>query len=334
MSTRFSTMSKKLGHDDYTVGWICPLEIEQIAALEMIDEEHERLPQSPTDHNVYSLGSIAGHNVVIAGLHQPGNNPAATVVAQMRMTFPSLRFGLLVGIGGGVPVKTDNGMIRLGDVVVSKPTGGYSGAVQYDHGKAETGQFRRTGALAPPPAVLLSAAQDLASKRARLRTDPVGENIKRIDTTIRGLRRYKNPGLSQDHLFKPDYIHPNPGASCDECGCDPSQWVQRAIEGEDDESYVVVHRGIIASGELVIKNGNLRDKLAREYNVLCFEMEAAGALADFPCIVIRGISDYCDSHKNDQWHGYAAAVAAAYARQLFFHMPIDQVKQCVLTQES
>jgi hypothetical protein len=77
-------------------------------------------------------------------LHQPGNNPAATVVTQTRMTFPNLRFGLLVGIGGGVPVNTDNGMIWLGDVVVGKPAGGHSGAVQYDHGKAETGHVRRT----------------------------------------------------------------------------------------------------------------------------------------------------------------------------------------------
>jgi nucleoside phosphorylase len=76
----------------------------------------------------------------------------------------------------------------------------------------------------------------------------------------------------------------------------------------------------------VIKNALLRDRLAKENGLLCFEMEAAGALADFPCIVIRGISDYCDSHKNDQWREYAAATAAAYARQLFFHLPIDQVK--------
>jgi hypothetical protein len=60
------------------------------------------------------------------------------------MTFPNLRFGLLVGIGGGVPVNTDNGMIWLGDVVVGKPAGGHSGAVQYDHGKAETGHVKRT----------------------------------------------------------------------------------------------------------------------------------------------------------------------------------------------
>jgi nucleoside phosphorylase len=314
-------------HEDYTVGWICPLEVEQTAALEMLDEEHERLPKPPTDHNVYSLGSIGGHNVVIAGLHQPGNNPAATVVTQMRMTFPNLRFGLLVGIGGGVPVKTNNGIIRLGDVVVSKPAGEHSGAIQYDHGKAETGHFRRTGALAPPPVVLLNAAQDLAAQRARTRKDPIVENIKRMDTKIRGLRKYKCPGAAHDHLYRPEYIHLDPGVSCDECGCDPAQRVQRALNNEDDDDpYVVVHRGTIASGELVIKNGDLRDELAKQHGILCFEMEAAGALADFPCIVIRGISDYCDSHKNDQWHGYAAVVAAAYARQLFFHMPIDEVR--------
>jgi hypothetical protein len=91
-------------HEDYTVGWICPLEIEQTAALEMPDEEHKRLLKPPTDHNIHSLRSIGGHNVVIAGLYQPGNNPAATVVTQMRMTFSNLRFGLLVGVGGGVPV--------------------------------------------------------------------------------------------------------------------------------------------------------------------------------------------------------------------------------------
>lgn len=323
-------MSNKLSHEDYVVGWICPLEVEQIAALEMLDEEHERLPQPATDHNVYNLGSIAGHNVVIAGLHQPGNNPAATVVTQMRTTFPNLRFGLLVGIGGGVPVKTDNGMIRLGDVVVSKPIGGHSGAVQYDHGKAKAGHFQRTGALAPPPTVLLNAAQDLAAKRARSRIDPLEQNINRADTSIRGLRHYKYPGATQDYLHQPDYIHLNPDLPCDECACDASQRISRPIEALEDSPYVVVHRGTIATGELLVKNARLRDRLAREHDLLCFEMEAAGALADFPCLVIRGISDYCDSHKNNRWHGYASLAAAAYARQIFFHMPLTEVRRYVL----
>jgi nucleoside phosphorylase len=318
----FKVKSNRRTSSEYTVGWICVLEVEQIAGSEMLDEEHERLPQSPIDHNIYTLGSIGGHNVVIAGLHAPGNNSASVVVTQMRNMFQNLRFYLLVGIGGGVPTKTNNGIIRLGDVVVSKPVGEHSGVVQYDHGKAETGYFRRTGALAPPPAVLLNAAQYLAVQRARTRKDPIFENIKRINTGIRGLQMYKYPGSAQDHLYRPDYIHLDPKVSCYECGCDTAQRLQQAINNEDDDDpYVIIHRGTIASGELVIKDGKLRDKLAKQYGILCFETEAAGALADFPCIVIRGISDYCDSHNNDSWHGYAAAAAAAYARQLFFHMP-------------
>ncbi|MBE3044648.1 hypothetical protein IMZ48_19225, partial [Candidatus Bathyarchaeota archaeon] len=280
------------------------------------------------DHNVYNLGAINGHNVVIASLFQ-GTNGAATVVAQMMRTFPNLRYGLLVGIGGGVPTKTDYGMVRLGDVVVSKPVGEHPGAVQYDHGKAKVGEFERTGALAPPPALLLGAAQDLAARRARSRRDPVEENIRRIDTSIPGLRRYKYPGAGRDHLYSSNYVHQQPGASCEECGCDPFQRVKRSDDSEEDEGYVVVHRGTIATGEVVVKDAILRDQLSERYGVLCFETEAAGALADFPCLVIRGISNYCDSHKNDQWHGYAAAAAAAYARQLVHHIPVDQVKRYV-----
>ncbi|KAE9567465.1 hypothetical protein CGMCC3_g16384 [Colletotrichum fructicola] len=317
-------MTQERSRDDYKVAWICPLEVEQIAAMEMLDEEHPALPKPPADHNVYSLGSINGHNIVIAGLHQPGNCPAATVVAQMRMTFPNLRFGLLVGIGGGVPVQTDNGMIRLGHVVVSKPAGGHSGALQYDHGKAKDGHFERTGALAPPPAVLLNAAQTLAVQRARLDVDPVQHDVCRIDITRRRLRRFQYPGERNDHLFPPHYEHQRQGACSTKC--DLSKRIPRT--SDVDDTFVIVHRGNIASGELVVKDALLRDTLAQQDGLLCFEMEAAGAIADFPCLVVRGISDYCDSHKNDMWHGYAAAVAAAYARQLFFHLPVDEVQRC------
>ena len=41
----------------------------------------------------------------------------------------------------------------------------------------------------------------------------------------------------------------------------------------------------------------------------------------FPCLVIRGISDYADSHKNKIWQPYAAATAAAYAKELLLVIP-------------
>lgn len=317
---------KKLGRGDYSVGWICPLEIEQIAAMEMLDDEHESLPQPRSDTNIYNLGNINNHNIVIAGLPKAGNCPAATVITQMKMTFPNLKYCLLVGIAGGVPVETDHGMIRLGHVVVSEPIGIHSGAVQYDHGKAKAGEFKRTGSLTPPPTALLNAAREVAVQRQRIDHDPVWENTQRIQTSRRALRRFKFPGSTNDHLYQPDYEHLQVGVSCEQGGCDPRKRIERPID-DDNDPFVVVHRGTVASGELVIKDAMKRDALAREHGVLCFEMEAAGVLSDFPCMVIRGISDYCDSHKNNAWHGYAAAAAAAYARQLFFHMPIEEAQR-------
>jgi len=320
-----------LSHQDYTVGWICTLVVEKIAALEMLDEHHPNLPQPTADHNVYSLGSIGDHNVVIASLHQAGNQSAATVAGQMMVRFPNLKFGLLVGIAGGVPTKTESGMILLGDVVVSKPTGEHSGAIQYDSGKARDGYFEHTGSIVPPPRVLLNAVHDLEAQRCRMDEDPVAKNINRIDTTKPRLRKYRRPSPEHDYLYRPDYCHLDPKYSCDDCGCDPTQRVQRSTTNETERrsSFIVAHMGTIASGGAVMRSGQLRDRLAHHYGALCFEMEAAGALNDFPCLVIRGISDYSDSHKNDQWHGYAAAAAAAYARELFFHMPVDEERRCV-----
>lgn len=75
-----------------------------------------------------------------------------------------------------------------------------------------------------------------------------------------------------------------------------------------------------------MKNGIRRDETAQELNVLCFEMEASGLMGHFPCFVIRGICDYADSHKNNQWQEYAAAVAAAYVKELLSEIPDTSIK--------
>ena len=64
-----------------------------------------------------------------------------------------------------------------------------------------------------------------------------------------------------------------------------------------------------------------RDKLAKEHGILCFEMEAAGMMDVAQCLVIRGICDYADTHKTKRWQGYAAAVAAAYAKEILLLIP-------------
>jgi nucleoside phosphorylase len=75
-----------------------------------------------------------------------------------------------------------------------------------------------------------------------------------------------------------------------------------------------------------MKNATLRDKLAVENGVLCFEMEAAGLMNHFPCLVVRGTCDYSDTHKNKEWQGYAAMAASAYAKDLLYRIPVNKVE--------
>ncbi len=56
-------------------------------------------------------------------------------------------------------------------------------------------------------------------------------------------------------------------------------------------------------------------------------MEAAGLMPDFPCIVVRGVCDYADSHKNKQWQGYAALAAALYVKELLEYVPVGRISQ-------
>ncbi|KAI1628030.1 hypothetical protein EDD37DRAFT_647689 [Exophiala viscosa] len=142
-------------HRDYTVGCICPMGVELAPVKAMLDHIHPPLP-TQRDQNSYILGNLCGHNVAIAVLPEIGNHAAATSAVQLLNDFPSIRFGLLVGIGGGVPGGEDDEQgIRLGDVVVSKPTATLGGVVQYDLGKYSTaGGFERTGMLNKPPALL------------------------------------------------------------------------------------------------------------------------------------------------------------------------------------
>jgi hypothetical protein len=115
------------------------------------------------------------------------------------------------------------------------------------------------------------------------------------------------------------YNH-KPGATCRQC--DPSHLAYR----EPRRQEVVVHYGTIASDNQVMKSAAERDKVSVELDgVLCFEMEAAGLMYSFRCFVIRGISDYADSHKNKRWQPYAAATAAAYAKELLSIIPLAKV---------
>jgi nucleoside phosphorylase len=308
-------------HDDYTVGWICAMAIEMAVARAMLDERHDSLPQDSHDHNSYALGRIGPHNVAIACLPEGvmGVTSAARVADQMSWTFRALRFGLMVGIGGGVPSAESD--IRLGDVVVSKPTDSTGGVIQYDYGKTVTnGRFEQMGSLNRPPDELLQA---VASLKARyLMEEPeFPRYVSEMGSKYPRLRAAGTaPGSQLDRLFEADYNHVMGEATCVQCRAD--RVVSRP---ERADNIPAVHYGLIASGNQVMKDGKTRERLRRELNVLCFEMEAAGLMDSFPCLVIRGICDYADTHKNKQWEAYAAATAAAYAKELLNTISGNQV---------
>jgi nucleoside phosphorylase len=313
--------STTLSHDSYGIGIICAL-LEETAAVEMmLDEEHEPLEQMSGDHNSYTFGKIGKHNVVIAclpGGHQ-GKAAAATVAVHMMYSFP-IKLGLMVGIGGGVPSQVPT--IRLGDVVVSMPESTHGGVIQYDLGKLDSDGFRRKGHLDKPPKALLAAVTLLRAKHER--KDP---DFPRYLTAIAKNRRmamkYSFQGAQHDRLFLPEEIHPKNHHTCDHC-VSTLRTVQRDYR---DDSTPQVFYGTILSGDLVMKNGEERDRRAAADKAICFEMEAAGLMNDFPCLVVRGISDYSDSHKNDRWQPFAAATAAAYAKELLGALSVQEVER-------
>jgi nucleoside phosphorylase len=266
----------------------------------MLDKDHPDLPTPASDKNAYTLGSMAGHNIVIACLPkgQIGTNSAAVVAAQMLDTFPNIRIGLMVGIGGGIPSK-----VRLGDVVVSSPSGEYSGVVQWDFGKStqigERGKFERTGSLDTPPRLLLTALTKLETNN-ELYGSKISENLTKMLKRHPSLRaKYSRSESFEDVVFKADYPHKKTAntdddheARSDSCqSCDKTKTVHRPPRASRDS---VVHYGLIASGNQVIKNAQHRNMLNSDLGgqVLCVEMEAAGLMNSFPCLVIRGICDY------------------------------------------
>lgn len=308
---------RSLTHKDYTVGWVCALSIELAAAKTMLDEIDTPLPQASSDSNCYTLGRVGNHNVVIACLPagQLGNNSAAIVAAQMKYSFASIRFGLLVGIGGGVPIKKD---IRLGDVVVSKPGSNGGGVVQYDFGKTvQGGRFVHTGALNAPPAMLLTALATLQSNHM-LGEIKMGQYLTQISPQAQQIFKYV--GVTRDRLYNSEYGHINENPTCE--SCDENQLIKRDFR---PSTSPVVHYGTIASANQLMTDGLMRDRLAKQFKILCFEMEAAGLMNNFPCVVIRGICDYADSHKNKLWQPYAAATAAAYAKELLSIIASERV---------
>jgi nucleoside phosphorylase len=251
----------------------------------------------------------------------------------MFKTFRNIRMAVLVGIGGGIPrplVSEDSlENVHLGDVVVGWPGDGKPACVYHDRGKVKAGEpFEMVGTMQNPDWRLTSALSLLVSDHELGRTT-FDSQLARLqhhnDNNNKKKRKnmFAHPGVEHDRLFKPAYHHN--GDYDPMCtACDQSELVQRPQRTEEDKYTIVFHRGRIATGNAVIRDGELRDEISvRCEGAICVEMEAAGVDVNRQCLVIRGISDYADSHKSDLWRSYAAGNAAAFARELLCRVAVS-----------
>ncbi|RFN43882.1 hypothetical protein FIE12Z_11876 [Fusarium flagelliforme] len=325
-------MATQLGSPElYTIAWIAGLPIERAAATALLHEIHNEpggFSQHEADSNSYSWGRLGQHNIVIASFPAGvyGITAATSTASDLIHSLPHIRVALLIGIGGGISNPDEDQDIRLGEIVVSQPDGPTGGVVQYDLVKAKVGGvLEQKSSLNKPPPVLLHALAGLQAQHEMI-PSKIPELLEAMWNknnrymTKKKKTNYTYPGAKNDRLFNLKHEHVD-RRTC--AKCDPAWEVEREERDSTDPKF---HYGIIASGNTLIKGSAFRDGLSKKHQFLCVEIEAAGLMDRFPCLVIRGICDYADLHKNNGWQRYAAATAAAFAAELFVYVPTNKVR--------
>lgn len=326
---------------DFKIAIICALPIEADAVKSVFDkhwdETGESYGKAPLDQNIYSTGLVGRHNVVLAHMPRMGKETAAVVAANCRFSFEGIKIALVVGICGGVPFPPHGQEILLGDVAISEAI------VCYDFGRKYPDRFiRKDGVLdsfGRPTNEITALLNKLKGQWDRkYLQQKTSVYLTTVQERLGQSATY--PGSEQDKLFHARYRHKHqqPSAcaicpeshnstdavcadarvlTCEDLGCDETQLVKRTRLSDipqtvqSDKYQPMVHIGKFASGSMVMKSGEDRDRIAAEEDVIAFEMEGAGIWDTFPCVIIKGVCDYADSHKSKRWQGYAAATAAA-----------------------
>ncbi|KAF3938913.1 hypothetical protein ABW19_dt0200338 [Dactylella cylindrospora] len=249
----------------YTILIVCPHIYDQEAITRLLDEEHTAHPTPKHDQNVYKLGKIAAHNVVIVLLPFTGRVAAAIVAANAWRTFSNLEITLL--IGAGAASGAGSGTVELEDVVIGDRVCQWD-AIPIEKDEWPGGMGRSWISHRPSPALLQIAGQ--------VHTTSAFETV---------------TGILQSSF-----------------GYD---FGKRAI-----------HTGVIASGNLIVKNAKVRDEIAQMAGACCFDTESAGLASHFNSLSIRGISNLADG--SPQFVGArlnAAIISAAVAKYIISVIP-------------
>ncbi len=286
---------------------ICTALPKELAACRlMLDDPEPVNPPSADDGNQYWWGTLPSradglpHQVLLTSLAKMGNNVSSAAVTNLIRSFSSVEYILMVGIAGGVPdPRSPGNHVRLGDVVVSNE----KGVLQYDNVKMTPGHIEIRDNSPKPGATLIAAAKALES-----------DLILGCHPWEAHLRKAKHLSEFQRPARKTDVLHDTRNQS-KRIPHPKDPWRDR------HPTSPRMHLAAIGSANTLLKDAVLRDQLRDEQDVRAIEMEGSGTAdaswnSGREYLVIRGICDYCDTHKNDDWQHYAALVAAAYARAL------------------
>ncbi|KAL2836120.1 hypothetical protein BJX68DRAFT_273615 [Aspergillus pseudodeflectus] len=321
--------------NDFAIAIICALPLEAEAVEALFDEHYDRLgthySKAPGDANAYINGRLGKHDVVLCYMPEMGKRSAAGVASSLKISYRGVKLALVVGICGGAPSPPEYHEIFLGDVIIG------DSVIEYDFGRQYPGGYqRKTGVqntLGRPVQEIRALLNGLRAENSR--SELLNQTQQYLQVLQQKQARWSHPGVS-DVLFRASYLHKHYShTSPAECSCvesnSPEQICEKALEKDCDEldcdsgqqvryrdiskaNQTSIYIGPVASADTVMKSGQHRDEIARKEKAIGFEMEGAGVWDNIPCIIIKGVCDYADSHKNKLWQAYAAATGASVAK--------------------
>jgi nucleoside phosphorylase len=316
--------------NDFKIAIICALSVEFDAVEALLDEHYESYGKQRGDLNFYQTGRIEKYNTVLVSLPEIGKRSAASVASSLLISFPAIDLAILTGICGGVPFPSAGTELILGDVIIS------SKVAEYDFGKLYPDGFQQKGDYTE---TLGRADRDIRSflsalKTRRLQYQFQERHLNHLSRLKSLDNRWQYPGAAQDQLFEATYRHKHRHQTamttciCTNCTSNEYPMYGKALESDCNQLGCTerlikrnrltarnpsprMHFGTLGSGDTVMKSGEHRDKMVERTGIIGFEMEGVGICDSLRCVIIKGVSDYADSHKNKIWQEYAAGTAAS-----------------------
>lgn len=307
--------SRPTSREEFSVAIVCALELEAEAVLYLFDcvwdKDGDTFGKAPRDPNHYRTGRIGKYNVVLFILPGMGKANAASATSALLSSYTQIQLVLIVGICGGVPNTGTESEILLGDVIINNAIVQFDFGRRYPNGQfhVKNGPRERLNKADRSMSTFLKIfgtqqGKDLLEEGAAeylQDLQKVAEVAKRRRVTP--VNRYRYPGTAYDQLYRAAYVHRHhrnttcgcneeyacdaaTKESCEQVGCESTELItlrpglefRKKLEADNkkNSSPPIVHIGAMASGDTVMKSGEDRDRIAKQEDIIAFEMEGAG----------------------------------------------------------